>query len=79
MEYEPSEREIQYFIRILKSTVEWDKEKNVHWCGRPILTGDDLRKMCSNRFKKDYDNMTDKNKKKLIRRIFKELRVKQDG
>ena len=78
MDYEPSEREIQYFIRILKVTVEWDREKNVHWCGRPVLTGDDLRKMCSNRFKEDYDKMGDKKKKKLIKRIFRELRGDRD-
>ena len=77
--YEPSEREINHFILLLRGSVEYDKIKKVHFLGISILTNYDLHKMCSHNFKKDYDLMTYAEQRKLREKIFRALRGGSNG
>ena len=79
MDYEVDEKEILYFIRVLKASVDYHPGKNEHWLGISLLTNDDMHKMCSTKFGKDYVVMTNPNQRKLRERIFKALRGEQDG
>ena len=73
-EYSPNEKDLEYFIRVLKSSTEYFPKKREHWTGIMLLTNDDMKRMLSTKFGKDYDNMNNPNQRKLRERIFRELR-----
>lgn len=76
-EYSPNEKDLQYFIKVLKHSTDYfpDKGKSgEHWTGRLLLSNDDLKRMLSNKFDRDFDLMTNSNQRKLTIRIFRELR-----
>jgi len=58
--------------------LEGSKHK-VHWLGKKILSNDDMKIMCSNFFGKDYDLLTNPEKRKVREIIFKELRGVSNG
>jgi hypothetical protein len=68
------ERKVLEFIARLKNTTEFDPKMRVHWLGSFILTNDDMKKMCSNFFGRDYDLLTYAEQRRLRERIFKALR-----
>ena len=70
---------IEEFVNRLKGSVEYDKKNNVHWLGSLILSNDDMRKMCSHFFGRDYDLLTYAEQRKMREAIFKRLRGVTNG
>ena len=50
-----------------------------HWDGLKIVSGDDMRTMCSKHFKREYNLLTDGEKTKVRKEVFRHLRGKNNG
>ena len=71
------------FVKELKMFgVEWVEKSHNHWLGISILTNKDVHVMCSNKYGREYDLLTNKEQRKIRGSIFYKLRYgigEQDG
>lgn len=67
------------FIKELKMFgVEWVEESHNHWLGLSILTNKDVHVMCSNKYGREYDLLTNGEQRKVRESIFKGIRYGVD-
>ena len=63
------------FVKELKMFgVEWCEESHNHWLGASILTNSDMRVMCSNKYGREYNLLTNGEQRKVRENIFYKLR-----
>ena len=63
------------FVKELKMFgVEWVEKSHNHWLGLSILTNADMRVMCSNKYGREYDLLTNPEQRKVREDIFYKLR-----
>lgn len=63
------------FVReLIQYGVEWDEKSHNHWLGMTILTNKDMKLMCSNKYKREYDLLTNGEQKLVRESIFKKIR-----
>lgn len=57
--------------------VEYDPHFRQHWDGASIVTNEDMKTMCFNRFGREYDLLTDPEKRVVREQIFRLIRGDQ--
>lgn len=65
---------IKDFIKEVKPFVIFDKELNIHLLSNTLLGARDIRIMLSNYYKDEYDHLPRRQKDKLVRQVFEELK-----
>ena len=63
---------------LVRYGVEWDEISHKHWIGSQILTSKDMQIMCSNKYKREYDLLTNKEQRLVRDFIFKKIRYGLD-
>jgi hypothetical protein len=67
------------FVKELKMFgVEWDDNSHMHWLGMTILTNKDMKVMCSNKYGREYDLLTNGEQRRVRESIFKAIRYGDD-
>lgn len=77
-----NKKDLEFFIKVLKHSTDYFPKKGKygeHWTGRFLLSNRDMHNMCLDKFKKDYELLTNPEQRKIRDHIFRHLRGKQNG
>jgi len=77
-----NKKDLEFFILVLKQETDYFPKKGKfgeHWTGKLLLSNLEMHKMCLNKFKKDYELLTNPEQRKVRDHIFRQLRGKQNG
>ena len=64
----------EFVKELIRFGVEWCEESHNHWIGMQILSNKDMKVMCSNKYGREYDLLTNREKKKIRNIIFNKIK-----
>lgn len=59
---------------LIRYGVEWDEPSHNHWIGSEILTNKDMKIMCSSKYEREYDLLTNREQRLVRESVFKKIR-----
>jgi len=63
------------FVReLIRYGVEWDEESHNHWTGIKVVTNTDMRTMCSKKYGREYDLLTNGEQRVVRESVFNKIR-----
>jgi len=63
------------FVReLIRYGVEWDEESHKHWDGIKIVTNQEMRIMCSEKYGREYNLLTPGEQRLVRESVFKKIR-----
>jgi len=67
------------FVReLVRYGVEWNEESHMHWTGIKVVTNKEMKIMCSKKYGREYDLLTNGEQRLIRESIFKKIRYGLD-
>ena len=64
----------KFVIELKRFGVEWDELGHKHWMGITVLTNKEMKIMCSTKYGREYDLLTNGEQRLIRESIFKKIR-----
>jgi len=64
----------EFVNELVRYGVEWDEKSHMHWLGMTILTNKEMKIMCSSKYGREYNLLTNGEQRLVRESVFKKIR-----